>query len=312
VSPGTTIQFKVTRGSWSSVEKGPEGEEVVNRTAVAGAGPTTVFAHVFHWADDQILPPLAAIRDLGLWEPRSLGLRRQIYAHLPPGYDDPANASASYPVLYALDGQRMYDPSRSPTGTVLGLDTAGDANVTAGHGAFISIAIDSTFQRTNEFGPSYDPTVPGGGHLPDFATWLLEELKPEIDRIYRTQPGPASTAVLGTDLGALASYRLSWDHPDKLGLVGALSPLMGWNGGETQRIVASTSPAPSLRIWLDVGTNEGANPQAQLASVRGVDQALAAIGFGANDLAYSEVAGGTADDTAWAARLPNVLAWLFP
>ncbi|HZU96115.1 MAG TPA: hypothetical protein VFF73_05355, partial [Planctomycetota bacterium] len=90
ITSGTVINFKVTRGAWGNVEKGPEGEEVQNRVATCGPGPTKVYAHVFHWADDQILPPIVADRDLGIWFPRALtGLQRQIYAHLPPGYDDP-------------------------------------------------------------------------------------------------------------------------------------------------------------------------------------------------------------------------------
>jgi predicted alpha/beta superfamily hydrolase len=210
-------------------------------------------------------------------------------------------------VLYALDGQFMFDPTRSPTGKVLGLDVAADGVATV-H-SFICVAIDSTFQRTNEYGPSYDPTYPGGGHLADFAAWLLGELKPEIDRVYRTLPGPETTGILGYELGGLAAFRLAWDHPDQVRLVGSMSPLMGWKSEETKGIVYSAASRPPLRVWLDVGTSE---PMTLIGYERGVDSAMVGLGFAGMSYSYTEVPGGTADETSWGARLPTVLAWLFP
>ncbi|HZV02910.1 MAG TPA: alpha/beta hydrolase-fold protein, partial [Planctomycetota bacterium] len=205
----------------------------------------------------------------------------------------------------------MYSASRSPSGVSLQLDVAGDGNatITSGTGAFISIAIDSTFQNVFEMGPSFDPTYPGGGGLDMFAAWLLEELMPEIDRTYRTN---GTNGVLGTGLQGLAAFRLGWDHPDRIQIVAAMSPLMTWNNEETVGIVAKTTPAPNLKIWLDVGTNEGKNPQAQLQSVRDVNAALKGIGFPVQNMSYDEVVGGTADEGAWQSRLPNVLSFLFP
>lgn len=308
VTSGMTINYKVTRGDWSTVEKGPQGDEVQNRTATAGSAPTTVYGHVYHWADDTIYPPVASIRDLGIWDPRALGgVRHQVWAHLPPGYDDPKNASNTYPVLYCLDGQRLYDPTKSPSGKVVGLDVAGDANANGGHGAFIQIAIDASTMRTQEYGPSFDPTVMGGGQLPQFADWLLNELKPEIDRTYRTRPDADSTGVFGCELAGLAAFRLAWDHSDKVHVVAALSPLMSWNGNETQGIVGGTTKLPPLTIALNVGTGES-----DLVAVQDVKAALMNIGFTAANPLYTEVKNGTADETAWAAQAPAVLAWLFP
>ena len=39
-SDGLTIDFKFTRGDWSKVEKGPNGEEIVNREFTFGNGDT--------------------------------------------------------------------------------------------------------------------------------------------------------------------------------------------------------------------------------------------------------------------------------
>jgi predicted alpha/beta superfamily hydrolase len=311
IASGTTITFKITRGGWNTVEKGPLGEEVPDRVAVCNGGPTRVFAHVFHWADDQILPPPAPIRELGFFVPRALnGPKRQVFAHLPPGYDDPANAGKRYPVLYALEGQSMFDASRSPTGRTVGLDAAADVN-SASHGSFIVVAIDSTFQKFYEYGPTYDPVLATGGRLEDFGSWLFEELKPEIDRVYRTQPGPETTGLLGTGLAGLAAFRYAWNHPDQVKLVGALSAELTWNNDETKGYVTNTKAKPKLRVWLDAGSNDG--PAARLQATRDVEAAMRGLGFTqGGDLNYREVAGGTLDEASWAQRIADVVAYLFP
>ena len=50
LSPGEPFEYKYTRGSWASVEKGPGGEEVANRAAMAELGATLQDV-VATWAD---------------------------------------------------------------------------------------------------------------------------------------------------------------------------------------------------------------------------------------------------------------------
>jgi pullulanase len=307
VPAGSTVSWKVTRGSWATVEKGPSGEELPNRKNAAGSD----YAHVFHWGDDQILPPAGNIRDLGVFTPRVLGTPRNVYAHLPPGYDDPANAGKTYPVLYALDGQNMFDPSRSFSGVVWGLDVASDAHAAAGMSPFICVAIDNTPARIDEYTPVADPQY-GGGKLEEFASFLFGELKPAMDVLYRTKPGPDDTCVLGSSLGGIATYYMGFKHPDQTRVIGAISPSFWWDNQCALAMTQATKPAPPLtRLRVDIGTNEGSDPQTTLDQTRSVAAVLAGMGFG-NNFDYEEYAGASHDETSWAARLPDILAFLFP
>jgi predicted alpha/beta superfamily hydrolase len=312
ITSGTEINFKVTRGTWATVEMGPQGANVPNRVSLCGPSSTTVFAHVFHWADDQIYPPVAYDLDLGVWYPRALnGVPRQIYSHMPPGYS--ASSTTTYPVLYALNGQTMYAASRSPSGVSVQLDVAGDANaaVTSGTGAFISVAIDASTNPAYEFGPTTDPVL-GGGGLPLFGQWLFEELMPEINRIYQTQPG--TSGILGTGLAGLAAFQLAWDNPDRLQLVGSMSPMMTWDNEEAVGAVTATKTPPALALWLDVGTGDAEGPLAapQLQAVQDVNTVILGVGLPSSSYRFEVVTGGTADETSWQARLPAVLNFLFP
>jgi hypothetical protein len=50
IADGAPFEFKVTRGGWETVEKGPQGQEVPNRAAVAGPD-VEVAATVARWND---------------------------------------------------------------------------------------------------------------------------------------------------------------------------------------------------------------------------------------------------------------------
>ena len=56
-----------------------------------------------------------------------------------------------------------------------------------------------------------------------------DELKPEIDRRYRTFADRAHTAIVGSSLGGLVSLDAGVTRPEVFGLIGALSPSTWWD-----------------------------------------------------------------------------------
>jgi len=50
-SPATDIQYKYTRGRWQTVEKGPAGEEIPNRTYTIPESAVTIYDVVARWRD---------------------------------------------------------------------------------------------------------------------------------------------------------------------------------------------------------------------------------------------------------------------
>ncbi len=315
LAAGTTIRWKLTRGSWSTVEKGPLGDELPNRTSTVATSARPAYAHVYHWGDDKLLPPPGRRQDLGIFAPRALGQRQHVVALLPRGYDAPVNANRRYPVLYALDGQNLFDAWRASFGVAWELDDAADRHVDAGRSPFIVIAIDNTSERMSEYTPSFDPSVGAGGKLENLGKFLFDELEPAVNGVYRTKAGPDDTALLGSSLGGLAALHLGFKHPDKVRRIGAVSPSLWWNSDETRGMVAAAVAKPPLRVWLDMGTSEGSatSAPANVKRARAVATALTNLGFVLHqDLEYTEVAGAHHDEASWAARLPRVLEYLFP
>jgi predicted alpha/beta superfamily hydrolase len=89
---------------------------------------------------------------------------------------------------------------------------------------------------------------------------LIEELKPWIDRTYRTLPGAKNTGLGGSSLGGLISLYVGFAHPEVFGKLALMSPSLWWDQRSVLEAVERQATKPDLKIWLDMGTAEGAKP----------------------------------------------------
>jgi predicted alpha/beta superfamily hydrolase len=89
-----------------------------------------------------------------------------------------------------------------------------------------------------------------------YASFLAKELKPRIDRDYRTLKTAANTGVMGSSLGGICSLSLGWEFPKVFGRVASLSgafQIEKRNFIEQVVRPADGKPKP-VRIYLDSGT----------------------------------------------------------
>lgn len=266
-----------------------------------------------------------------------LGNRRTIRVLLPPGYDDPAAAEKHYPVIYAHDGQNLFDRATSAFGHEWQLDETLAELVGRGEiPPAIIVGIDNTPDRISEY--TADATERGGGRVGDYARFLISELKPFIDTTYRTQPDRHTTFTLGASLGGLVTLYLLREHPDVFGGGAAVSPSLWWaNEAETKRwqlspepLSPASPPSPDhetttrggalpatslppghhVRLWLDIGTREG--PEGQWAGHVERVRRLRQVVSTRNDvtLGYLEAEGGIHSEAAWATRTADILRFL--
>jgi predicted alpha/beta superfamily hydrolase len=137
----------------------------------------------------------------------------------------------------------------------------------------------------------------------------VEELKPCIDREFRTLPDASNTALGGSSLGGLISLYLGFCYPEVFGKIAAVSPSVWWDDGAILRTVSLGRERPNLRIWLDMGTAEGVR---HLRDTDLLYQGLLNCGWrDGTDLRYMRVPGGVHNEDAWAARFDQVLRFLF-
>jgi len=233
---------------------------------------------------------------------------RDLVVYLPPGYD--ASTEARYPVLYLHDGQNVFDRATS-FGEEWHVDETAQAMIEAGSiQPLIIVGIYNTGDhRIDEYTPTTDETK-GGGHADDYGRMMIEELKPFIDRTYRTRIAAESTGLGGSSLGGLLTLHLGLRHSSVFGRLAVVSPSAWWDDRVIIREVEQLPAKLPLRIWLDVGTKEG---EEATKDVRTLRDALTAKGWTAGqDLAYEEIAGGEHNEASWGSRVGRILQYLFP
>jgi predicted alpha/beta superfamily hydrolase len=254
--------------------------------------------------------PLGRLVRLPAFGSKILEAGRDVVVYLPPGYG--AEPCRRYPVLYVQDGQNLFEPHTAYVrgkhwrlgetagrlireGTVEPLLIVGVGNAGGG--------------RIDEYTPTRDARRGEGGKADLYGRFLLEELIPFVDARFRTEAYRRSRGLAGSSLGGLVSLYLALKHPGAFGKAAALSPSVWWDRNRIVRMVRALPERPDLKIWLDIGTEEGRH---EVKRARLLRDALAAKGWTPSRLRYLEAEGAVHDEAAWGDRAGEVLAFLFP
>lgn len=238
------------------------------------------------------------------FESKQLGNRRDILVWLPPQYEK--EPKRRFPVLYMNDGQNVFDDATSFVGEWRADETA---NGLIGAGLIepvIIVAVPNMgADRANEYLPTRARNMGGKADL--YGKFLAEELKPFIDRTYRTKTGPLDTGLMGSSLGGIVSLYLGLTKSNVFGKLGVFSPSVWWDDKVILKSVTAKTPN---RIWLDIGGNESATAMGEAEQLR---DALEAKGWrNGRDLAFYEDLGAKHNEAAWSSRLGPALMFLFP
>jgi predicted alpha/beta superfamily hydrolase len=235
---------------------------------------------------------------------------RDVAVYLPEAYT--TEPERRFPVFYLHDGQNVFDGRTSyiPERTWRAHTTADRLTRDGRMEPVILVGINNTgMRRMAEYTPSRD-TMLRGGDGDRYGRLLTEELKPLIDRSFRTLADAGNTAVGGSSLGGLISLYLGFTYPEVFSKLAVLSPSLWWDNRCILRTVSSGTVRPALKIWLDMGTAEGLR---HLRDTDLLERRLIDRGWRRKiDLCYVRVPGGLHNEDAWAARFGEVLQFLFP
>ena len=252
----------------------------------------------------------AQLRKHERFRSRFLRNQRDLIVYTPPGYDE--QAPRQFPVLYMQDGQNLFDGA---TSFVPGMywhmaETAEDGIAQGILQPLIIVGIyNGGKARINEYTATKDARA-GGGRADRYAKFLLQEVMPFVQTEYRVLRGPASTGIGGSSLGGLASLYIGLKFPLMFGRIAALSPSVWWNNRVIVRLTREMTPQSRPRVWLDVGTREGARTVPDVEQLRDL---LLKKGWRLDDdLHYERVEGAEHNEAAWAQRVGPFLQFLFP
>ncbi len=241
---------------------------------------------------------------------RFLPGQRDLIVYLPAAYEK--TPRLHFPVLYLQDGQNLFDPA---TSFIPGMhwQVGKTADQLIERGAIEPLIIVGIYntgkRRVREYTPSRDKKL-GGGGANRYGRMLVEEIFPFVGSQYRVAGGTENTGLGGSSLGGLLTIYLGLRFQEIFGKLAVLSPSVWWDRRWILDFAARRRLKQKSRIWLDIGTQEGART---LEDVRKLRDVLVQKGWQeGSDLHFAEIPGGQHNEAAWAQRVGPFLQYLFP
>ncbi|HEU4670057.1 MAG TPA: alpha/beta hydrolase-fold protein [Dyella sp.] len=281
------------------------------------------------------LPQVAAGRIVRLQETSRFVPPHTVDVWLPPGYP----AQAPYAVLYMFDGQMLFDAGqtwnhqswraadtaaaliregRARPFIIVGLWNAGERRESEYYPQKVWRSLTGTQRRRAR---AMELKLPVEPYSDAYLHFLVDELKPRIERRFRVARDAADTAVTGSSMGGLmAMYAIS-EYPQVFGGAACLST--HWPGTALQPHADNPSPdafvaylrehAPAPaghRVYFDHGT---ATLDAMYAPTQQrVDRLFRARGYTDANFRSEVFPGAAHTEDAWAARLEQPMTFLLP
>lgn len=253
---------------------------------------------------------------------------------LPPGYQ---SSRRRYGVVYMQDGQNVFFADRAAFGHVWAADKSLLRLIAAKRIApVIVVAIDNPGgTRYRQYFPQalyaaatpalrdqFDALAKGRITGDAYVAFLTHDLKPMIDRRFRTLSDAAHTAIVGSSMGGLISCYAFVRAPIVFGKAACVST--HWPLADPQNVGpfhpelaaiwkhwldAHLGAPRGRKLWMDHGT---ATLDAAYAPWQdAIDGDLTALGWRrGRDFVSRTYPGASHEEKAWAARLDDIFAWL--
>jgi predicted alpha/beta superfamily hydrolase len=246
---GTKLEYKFTLGSWNKEALNDKGETPDN-SHLTIVNDTVIAVTIKHWRstpprkttfNGQITGEVKYHRN---FQGKGL-LPRDIAVWLPPSYENEKHKR--YPVLYAHDGQNLFDPSTSAIGVDWQLDEKADSLIR--HGKIKEIIIVGIYNTRGRMKEYYT-----GDTGKSYLKFVVKELKPFIDKTYRTLPDRKNTATIGSSAGGLVSFMLVWEYNDVFSKAACISPAFFiYDLDYITPVLGYRGKRKDIKIYIDCG-----------------------------------------------------------
>lgn len=229
---------------------------------------------------------------------------RKVYALLPHDYE---TSGKRYPVLYLQDAQNLFNDN-NPYGNWK-IDDHLASLAADGKGDIIVIAIDhGGKERINEYSPYYHRKF-GKGQGKFYAKFIIDTLKPYVDKNYRTLPERKHTGIGGSSMGGLISAYIGIVHPEHFSKLMIFSPSF-WYSDEIYFDAFKYKYTLPMQMYIYGGEKES---EYMSKHIRQFKQALTDHKFSPhmNRFKLDINPEGEHNEYYWSQVFPQALTWLF-
>jgi len=229
-----------------------------------------------------------------------------------------------YPVLYAHDGQNIFQDETSVDGYSWKFEEYCKTNEKFLPKVII-VAIDSP-QTNNKRTTLYTPfskhfEVKKGSTFPsdvhgrgkEYLDWIVNDLKPWIDNRYRTIPEAKYTGICGNSTGSVISLYALLKYPFVFSRMISISGAF-YYWYDLLKPCFETVVSEIEYIYLDVGTKDQGRITKPKEFVEGntmITQELSKLGYNDSQIAYHVFPEDKHTNYYFGRRFPDALRWIF-
>jgi len=231
-------------------------------------------------------------------EAPQLQTSKKIRTYLPKNY---TTSNKKYPVIYMHDAQNLFDAKTSYVG-----EWNVDEKLDSLNAQVIVVGIEhGNDKRIDELTP-YKNEKYGGGKADSYLEFIVNTLKPEIDKKYRTKSNAKNTVIMGSSLGGLTSYYAALKYPDVFGKAAVFSPSF-WFSNDIYTLTENTKKVKT-KIYLLCGDNEG---EGVVSDLNKMEKLLSQKRCNCLNLTKKEIIkGGQHNEKLWRDNFVNAYLWL--
>ena len=184
------------------------------------------------------------------------GANRPLHIWLPDNYYE---SSEHYPVMYFFDGHNLYDDKDATYGKSWGMKPF----LEGWDKEMILVGIECGHDGQERLSEYLPYPAARGSHFDKFqplgdATmqWILNDIKPVIDRDYRTIPFRECTAIGGSSMGGLMALYAAVHYNQWFSKAACVSSAVGFCIRPLMKDMRSSPMSPDTRLYLSWGTHE--------------------------------------------------------
>ena len=234
--------------------------------------------------------------------PRLSGDRtRRAYIYLPESYE--AQPQRRYPVMYMFDGHNVFFDEDATFGKSWGMNKY----MTESKKDLIIVGVECNTEgncRLIEYSPiSYENSelgkIRGKGSV--YMNWMVNELKPYIDKNYRTLPDRKNTIIAGSSMGGLMAMYAVTTYNHIFQRAACLSPSLWVSSGKVLEFIARAHIRRDTCIYMDYGELEMFNHAANAEALISTAHLLMTKRV---NLAMRIVPGGNHSEASWEKHIP--------
>ncbi len=226
-----------------------------------------------------------------------LGGKRTIWIYLPENYHQKRR---KYPVIYMHDAQNLFDAKSSFAG-----EWQIDETLDSLRAKVIVVGIEhGNEKRLAELTP-FPNDKHGGGDADLYIDFVINNVKPHIDKNYRTKPGASQTAIFGSSLGGLTSFYAALKFPGIFGKAGIFSPSF-WFSDKIYDL-AKAQKSINAKMYFLAGDSESDDMQRDLERMAYIVRNKS----NHHNIAEKIVKGGKHNENLWRENFAKAYLWLF-